>query len=411
MGEFKLTKFISNKKDILFQFPDALRRDGAKDKDLTGSLPIERALGIFWDAENDVIKFKIDLKDQPITRGGMLSALSSIYDPLGLPCQFLLQGRRLLQGLCQVMHVWDEMFPDNICQKWEAWKSSLKGLEKICIRRCIKPEGFGIIKEASLHHFSDASEESYRQSTFLRLVNVSGKIHCCLLMGKSRVTPKKYVTIPRLELVAAVLSVKIAALIRRELDNEWKNETFWADSKVVLGYINNNTKRFKIFVANRIQQIHEGSNVSQWRYVPSKMYPADDTSRGLDANKNKSFSNWFKGPKFLWHNETSWPAEKTEATTDEDPEVKNLLIVNRIAENYGMLLYLTERISGWKKLKKIVAIMIQYKQKLLKIIRQKRQCIILKITHQKNHIKMFPCCRKQTPKLSKCVKLGIFGKR
>ena len=138
----------------------------------------------------------------------------------------------------------------------------MKGLEKICIRRCIKPEGFGIIKEASLHHFSDASEEGYGQSTYLRLVNVSGKIHCCLLMGKSRVTPKKYVTIPRLELVAAVLSVKIAALIRRELDIEWKNETFWTDSKVVLGYKNNNNKKFKIFFANRIQQIHEGSYVS-----------------------------------------------------------------------------------------------------------------------------------------------------
>ena len=69
-------------------------------------------------------------------------------------------------------------------------------------------------------------------------------------MGKSRVIPKKYVTILHLELVASVLSVKIAALIRRELDIEWKNETFWTDSKVVLGYINNNTKKFKIFVAN-----------------------------------------------------------------------------------------------------------------------------------------------------------------
>ena len=56
-GGFTLTKFISNKKDILYQIADALQRDGAKDKDLTGSLPTERALGIFWDAENDVIKF------------------------------------------------------------------------------------------------------------------------------------------------------------------------------------------------------------------------------------------------------------------------------------------------------------------------------------------------------------------
>ena len=67
-GEFKLTKFITNKKDILFQIPDILRRDDAKDKNLIGSLLIERALGVFGDAENDIIKFKIDLKYQPMTR-------------------------------------------------------------------------------------------------------------------------------------------------------------------------------------------------------------------------------------------------------------------------------------------------------------------------------------------------------
>ena len=76
----------------------------AKDKDLTVSLPIEGALEIFWDAENDVIRFKVDLKDQPMTRRDMLSVISPIYDPLGLACPFLLQGRRLHQGLCQVMH-------------------------------------------------------------------------------------------------------------------------------------------------------------------------------------------------------------------------------------------------------------------------------------------------------------------
>ena len=67
-GRFKLAKFISNNKDVFFQIPDALRRDDAKDKDLAGSLPIERVLGIFWDAENDAIKLEIDLKDQSMTR-------------------------------------------------------------------------------------------------------------------------------------------------------------------------------------------------------------------------------------------------------------------------------------------------------------------------------------------------------
>ena len=96
---FKLTKFISKNKDVLLLIPDVLRSDGAKDKDLTGSLRIERALGIIWDAENGIIKFKIYLKDQSITRQGMLSVISLIYDPLVLACPFLLQGRSLLLGL------------------------------------------------------------------------------------------------------------------------------------------------------------------------------------------------------------------------------------------------------------------------------------------------------------------------
>ena len=104
--------------------------------------------------------------------------------------------------------------------------TSIEKLGEIYIRRCIKPEDFNIIKEASLHHFPNASEKGYEQSLYLRLVNVSRKIQCCLLMGKLRVTPKKYMTILRLELVAAVLSVKIAALIKRRLNIECKNENF-----------------------------------------------------------------------------------------------------------------------------------------------------------------------------------------
>ena len=70
-------------------------------------------------------------------------------------------------------------------------------------------------------------------------------------MGKSGVTPKKYVTIPHLELVAAVLSVTIAVLIRRKLDIEWKNEIFWTDCKMLLGHINNNTKNFKYLLLTK----------------------------------------------------------------------------------------------------------------------------------------------------------------
>ena len=77
--------------------------------------------------------------------------------------------------------------------------------------------------------------------------------------------------------------MKIACLLKKELDINCVDEVFWTDSKVVLGYITNTIKRFKIFVANRVQQIKEKTDVQQWRYVPTKENPDDDASRGLNA--------------------------------------------------------------------------------------------------------------------------------
>ena len=91
------------------------------------------------------------------------------------------------------------------------------------------------------HHFSDASECGYGQATYLRMVNDLEEVHCCLVFGKSRVAPVKYVSIPRLELTAATLSVKVSKMLREELDIQISSEVFWTDSQVVLGYINNDS--------------------------------------------------------------------------------------------------------------------------------------------------------------------------
>ena len=107
------------------------------------------------------------------------------------------------------------------------------------------------------------------------MVNTDEKIHCCFLAGKVRVTPKKFVSTPHLELIAAVLSVKVANFLKKGLQIDCFCETYWSDSKVVLGYIRNYTKKLTIFVANRIQQIQEHSEVEQWRYVLTKINPAD----------------------------------------------------------------------------------------------------------------------------------------
>ena len=89
------------------------------------------------------------------------------------------------------------------------------------------------------------------------------KVHCTLLIGKSRVAPLKFFSIPRLELTAATLSVKISTMLKNELDIHVDDEIFWTDSKVVLGYINGDVRRFKVFVANRVQQKRDHTSPKQ----------------------------------------------------------------------------------------------------------------------------------------------------
>ena len=105
--------------------------------------------------------------------------------------------------------------------------------------------------------------QSYGQCSYIRMEDEKERIHCSLLLGKSRVISKCFVSILRLKLTAAVLSVKMARLLKKEFNLGEVNHYFWTDSKVVHGYIRNDTKRFKTFVANTIYQIKENTNVEQ----------------------------------------------------------------------------------------------------------------------------------------------------
>ena len=133
----------------------------------------------------------------------------------------------------------------------------------------------------------------YGQITYLRMVNGLEEVHCSLIFGKLRVAPAKYVSIPRLELTAATFSVKISKMFREQQDFHISSEVFWTDRQVVLGYINNDSQRFKIFIANRVQFIRDNTDIEQWHYISTHDNPADDASRGLDSKnpgRKKEFS-------------------------------------------------------------------------------------------------------------------------
>ncbi len=131
-------------------------------------------------------------------------------------------------------------------------------------------------------------------------------------------------------------------------------EYYWTDSKLVLGYINNDARRFHVFVANRIQQIRTSTEPSQWRYVASDQNPADHASRGLTV-KELTESNWFTSPGFLWQRELPKEYIKVEEVDKGDPELKRAQVLAIKVKEEMFLSDRLERFSDWKRAVKAIA--------------------------------------------------------
>jgi hypothetical protein len=158
-ANLRLHKFASNSKTVLESIPKEDRAKDLKDLDLRhDALPIQRSLGTYWCIESDTFRFRLQLKDKPCTRRGMLSTVCSVYDPLGIVAPVILVGKQILQDLCRDNHGWDEPVPSEILSRWEKWRSDLHLLEQVKQPRCVKPTGFGKPTKVEIHSFSDASD-------------------------------------------------------------------------------------------------------------------------------------------------------------------------------------------------------------------------------------------------------------
>lgn len=130
------------------------------------------------------------------------------------------------------------------------------------------------------------------------------------LSNLTKLAPLSKPTIPRLELCAAALAVEMAELIPDELDLKSDITKFYCDSKVVLGYIYNETKHFYVYVHNRVQCIHQSTKPEQWSYIPTDDIPADHMSRSVPAS-HLVHKTWLTGPAFLRRPLDDPAAEKT----------------------------------------------------------------------------------------------------
>ena len=353
-GGFRLTKITSNSRRLLESISEEDRSKDTKGIDLSlDNLPVERALGVQWHIESDTFGFKITLKDKPLTRRGVLSTISSVYDPLGFAAPVLLPGKRILQELCRNNINWDDPVSEEYVHVWERWRSQLSSLERFHVARCVKPANFGTVIDRQIHNFSDASASGYGQVSYLRQVNSRGEIHCAFLMGKARLSPIKPVTVPRMELTAAVVSCKIGSMLFQELGYDVQTPTYWTDSTTVLKYINNEQARYQVYVANRVQTIRDKTEPEQWRYVPGKENPADDGSRGLDADKLNDYHRWIKGPEFLWKPESEWPEYFVNQENDNNESISNEAITQE--HHKTSILGRFNYFSQWPRLKRVVA--------------------------------------------------------
>lgn len=375
-GGFRLHKFVSNCPAVLSTLPAETHGQVSTDRMLMSEGNQERVLGIKWNVVSDHIGIAVTVKDKPFTRRGVLSIVSSIFDPLGYVSPFVLPAKRILQELCKRKLEWDEELPHDIRDSWVSWLADLRTLEGFSVPRSILPIHFAVDSTRyELHIFCDASYKGYGAACYVRLVSASGVIITRLLITKSRLAPVHQLTIPRLELSAAVMGVNLEQYVRAELDANISNSVFWTDSTVVLQYINSSDRRFQVFVANRISAIREASSPSQWRHIGTKCNPADYISRGMSAYQLIGNKLWLEGPDFLQKNECEWPAQPSsiERVPENDPEAKReqaIYLVKTTVEDVTVMHRLFSRYSAFHKLKKAVAWILRAKSFLLAIIRK-----------------------------------------
>ena len=169
-GGFHLTKWMSNSREVLASIPQQERVASVVDLDLE-SLPVERALGVLWDVEADVFRFRIAAMKETTTRREILSVVSSMYDPFGFASPFVLRAKQILQRLCQAKYGWDENLPEDVIESWRKWLESITQLKEVTIPRCIKQDLSGNIRTAEIHNFADASRDGYGAVSYLRQVD------------------------------------------------------------------------------------------------------------------------------------------------------------------------------------------------------------------------------------------------
>jgi len=367
MANMHARKWSSNSKALMQKIPV---EDRASSVNLNiDAVPCVKTLGLWWTAENDLFVYKIDVDDvQMITKRCWLSKISTIFDPLGFLSPYVIRARILVQKMWIAGVDWDELIEGDLAIECRKWLAELNQLHLITISRWL---GYGNeTVSTEFHVFVDASVDAYGAVCYVRHVCDNGKVAVCFVLSKVKVAPLKCITIPRLELLAAELGLKVGKVISSALNASLCQFRFWSDSTNVLWWIRGNSRSFRPFVAHRVGDIQSLTNPDQWRYISSKNNPADVLSRGTEVTALADNKLWWRGPTFLERDESEWPKNPIPLPAQNSNETrkgssKTFITQSNHADfshNRNVISWRLEpeRFSDWNRLTRIYALVYRF---------------------------------------------------
>ena len=320
-------KFASNLQESLECVPEEFRSQDV----------VHKVLGVLWNTSSDQLSLKVaELQNMERldTKRTFLETSAKVYDPLGFIAPFTTKIKVLFQqiwaaekGETTVTKSWDKLLPDFIQDQWNEIKQDIPNVGKIELPRCpFANQGPPVHME--IFAFGDASQKAYATAIYLLGTHADGSKSCHLTLARTRVAPLKMVqtegdhqTIVRLELLAALITARAAAYVKDAIGNHISivNVHLFTDSLINLCRIRRGPSKYKLWVANRIEEILQLSTASDWHHCPGVLNPADLPSRGLTAEELRNSLLWWKGPDFIKTDKSSWPTD-AEVQVRDDPE-------------------------------------------------------------------------------------------
>lgn len=356
-GGFEARKWASNSSELLEDVPDTHKQNFNISLDLENN-NVLKILGLQWNPNKDVFFYSINCAVRNCTKRNILSDLARIFDPLGFLTPVTFFAKLMIQHLWTLGLAWDEEPPSDLLHKWEKFRTQLKLLENIEICR-------EIITFDAVHYdligFCDASMKGYCGVVYLRITSKKAAINTYLVCAKSKVAPLKQITIPRLELCAAVLLAKLMEFVLQNFEGKIQFRKMFAftDSSVALHWIRSSPHNWQTFVSNRVSYVQERLSPSVWYHIPSELNPADCGSRGLLPHELINHYLWWTGPDLLRRPSSTWNLNRPilAKSTDLDNEKRKIVLTVNVRKNF--IDELLEKFSSFSKIKRILAFVLR----------------------------------------------------